>query len=192
ALGVAIGKAIEKVMQEGLSAGITHENKDASVETIMNLLRLEDALAEKLGLVESQPHVDQMMVPIHHSLDQRVIGATVLSLSLDVSSSRVQKINENITNHVSALRGVFVPLSEPLSAMALKGTEGTFGAAPDTTTALSVTSVSASTISPISTDDYEDVYTNCQEGMGAGGKTVANENVVPFPNVSDAKLDVLE
>ncbi|GKA67794.1 hypothetical protein Tco_0767711 [Tanacetum coccineum] len=62
-------------------------NKDASIETIMNLLRLEDTLAEKLGLTELQPHVDQLMVPIHHSPDQRVIGASALSLSLDVSDS---------------------------------------------------------------------------------------------------------
>nr|GFB96933.1 reverse transcriptase domain-containing protein [Tanacetum cinerariifolium] len=42
-------------------------NKDASIDTIMNLLRLEDSIAEKLGLTKSQPHVDQLMVPIHHS-----------------------------------------------------------------------------------------------------------------------------
>nr|GEW49110.1 putative transposase (putative), gypsy type [Tanacetum cinerariifolium] len=166
-------------------------NKDASVETITNLLRLEDALAEKLGLVESQPHVDQLMVPIHHSSDQRVIGASALSLSLDVYSSRVRKIKENIANHVSALRGVFVPLSKHLSVMALEGKEGTSGAAPDTTTALSVTSVSASTIPPISTDEYEVVHTDGQEGTGAGGETVADESVVPFPNVSDTELDIL-
>nr|GEX77722.1 transposase (putative), gypsy type [Tanacetum cinerariifolium] len=155
ALRTTIGKAIEK---------------DASVETIMNLLRLEDALTEKLGLVELQPHVDQLMVPIHHSLDQRVIGASALSLSLDVSSCQVRKIKENIANHVSALRGVFVPLSEPLSAMALEGT----------------------TIPPISTDDYEVVHTDGQEGMGASGETVADESVVPLPNVSDVELDISE
>nr|GEY88834.1 hypothetical protein [Tanacetum cinerariifolium] len=142
-------------------------NKDASVEMIMNLLILEDALAEKLGLVESQPHVDQLMVPIHHSPDQRVVGSSALSLSLDVSSSRIRMIRENIANHVSALRGVFVPLSEPLSAMAFEGMEGTFDAAPDTTTALSVTSVFASTILPISTHNYEIAHTEGEEGVGA-------------------------
>nr|GEV42487.1 hypothetical protein [Tanacetum cinerariifolium] len=125
-------------------------NKDASVEVIMNLLRLEDAFAKKLGLVESQPHVDQLMVPIHHSPDQRVV----------------------------ALRGVFVPLSEPLSAMALEGTEGTSGVAPDTTTALSITSISASTIPPIFTDDYEIAHTEGGEGA------VADEGADPFPDVS--------
>nr|GEX03306.1 hypothetical protein [Tanacetum cinerariifolium] len=157
ALGVTIGKAIEKeadylsALQRLQSVNFPliaelKTNKDASVEVIINLLRLEDALPEKLGLVESQPHVDQLMVPIHHSPDQRVV----------------------------ALRGVFVPLSEPLSAMALEGTEGTFGVSPDTTTALSITSISASTIPPISTDDYEIAHTEGGEGA------VADEGADPF------------
>ncbi|GKG37024.1 hypothetical protein Tco_0447197, partial [Tanacetum coccineum] len=56
------------------------------------------------------------------------------------------------------LRDVFVPLSEPLSAVTLEGTEGTFGAAPstaDTTTALSIVVASTITVRPISIDDYE-------------------------------------
>ncbi|GJT58286.1 hypothetical protein Tco_0993340 [Tanacetum coccineum] len=57
-------------------------NKDSSVDTLVNILRLEDTLAERLGLNESQTHVDQLMVPIHHSPDQTVIGATALSLAL--------------------------------------------------------------------------------------------------------------
>ncbi|GJZ53438.1 hypothetical protein Tco_0608323 [Tanacetum coccineum] len=92
-LGAAIGKAVEKGMQEGLSARITHgaagrvltnvvaynpsaeadylsslqrlqsvnfsliselkSNKDASIDTIMNLLRLKDSLAKRLNLAES-------------------------------------------------------------------------------------------------------------------------------------------
>nr|GEV38616.1 nonaspanin [Tanacetum cinerariifolium] len=155
ALGATIRKAVEKGMQEGLSAGITHgaegrkladvaaynpsaeadylsalqrlqnvnfsliaelkSNKDAIVDTIMNLLRLDDALAERLGLTESQPHANQVMEPIHHSPDQRVVG-----------------------------------------------TEGTTGSAYDTTTTLSVTFVSAGTIPPISTDDYEVAHADGQ------------------------------
>ncbi|GJW24430.1 hypothetical protein Tco_0038241, partial [Tanacetum coccineum] len=109
-------------------------NKYANVDTIMNLLRLEDTLAERLCLIESQPHVNQLTVPIHHSPDQHVIGASTLSLSLDVSSSR------------------------PLFVVALEGTEGTSGAAPgttDTTTALYIIVASTSIIRPISIDDYE-------------------------------------
>ncbi|GJU79668.1 hypothetical protein Tco_1282033, partial [Tanacetum coccineum] len=139
ALGAAISKAVEKGMQDGLSAGITHctegraltdvavynpsaeadymsalqrlqsvnfsliaelrSNKDASIETVMNLLRLEDTLAERLGLAES---------------------------------SQVWKIKENIANHMLALCDVFVPLSEPLSVTALTGMEGIFDVMPAT------------------------------------------------------------
>nr|GEV97141.1 hypothetical protein [Tanacetum cinerariifolium] len=137
-------------------------NKDASVDTIMNLLRLDDVLAERLGLTESQPYVNQLMVPIHHSPNQRVVGASALSLSLEVSHSQVKKMRENIAKHVSALRGVFVPLSEPLSAAALEGIEGTSGSTPDATTTLSTTFVSASTIPLISTDDYEVAHADGQ------------------------------
>ncbi|GJX13391.1 hypothetical protein Tco_0205149 [Tanacetum coccineum] len=144
-------------------------NKDASVETIMKIPRLEESLAERLGLTGSQPHVDQLMVPIHHSADQHVVGASALSLSLDVSSSRVWRIKENITHHRSALRDIFVPLSEPLSITDLTCTKGTSEVMPVATvitTALSVTSASASLIYPISTDDYEVAPTG-QEGVGA-------------------------
>ncbi|GJS71471.1 hypothetical protein Tco_0704312 [Tanacetum coccineum] len=129
-LGAAIGKAVEKGMQEGLSARITHgaeelrANKDVSIDTIMNLLHLEDTLAERLGLTESQPHVNQLMVPIHHSSDQRVIGAYALSLSLDVSSSWGRYF---------------------------RGAPGT----ADTTMALSIVVASTSIVRPISIDDYE-------------------------------------
>nr|GEX56118.1 hypothetical protein [Tanacetum cinerariifolium] len=217
-LGAAIGKAVEKGMQDELSAGITHgakgmiltdvaaynpsaevdylsalqrlqsvnfslitelkSNKDASIDTTMNLLRLEDSLAEKLGLTKSQPHVDQLMVPIHHSLDQRVISASALSLSLDVSSSTVRRIKENIAKHRSALRDVFVPLSEPLSITALTGTESTLNVIPvivDTTMAMSVTSVLASLIPPISTDDYEITHAEGEKSVGADAN--------PFPDV---------
>ncbi|GKB38099.1 hypothetical protein Tco_0883041 [Tanacetum coccineum] len=48
-------------------------NKDASIDTLMNILRLEETLAERLGLAESQ-----LMVPIYHSPDKVVVGATAL------------------------------------------------------------------------------------------------------------------
>ncbi|GJS68702.1 hypothetical protein Tco_0683267 [Tanacetum coccineum] len=137
-------------------------NKDASLETLMDILLLDETLAERLDLNESQPHVDQLMVPVYHSPDQTVIGARALSLSLDVSHSRVQRIKENIANNRPALRDVFVSLAEPLSIVALEGTEGTSGTAPDTTTALSTTYVSASSIPPIFTYNYVVVHADSQ------------------------------
>ncbi|GJS00799.1 hypothetical protein Tco_0317307 [Tanacetum coccineum] len=221
ALRAAIGKAIEKGMQDGLSVGITHgkkgrvltdvaaynpfaevdyvsalqriqnvnffllaelkSNKDASVETLMNILCQEGPLDERLGLNELQPHVDQLMVPIHHSPDKVVVGATALSLALDISSIWVRKIRENIANQRAALHGVFVPLSEPFSAAVLTGAEGTSDIV-STTTTLSITFACTSSIAPISMDDYEVVGTNDQAD--------ADGNATPFPNVDDAELNI--
>ncbi|GJV01529.1 hypothetical protein Tco_1335098 [Tanacetum coccineum] len=123
-------------------------NKDASTETLMNILHLDKPLAEILGLDE-----------------------------------------DNIANHRSALCDAFVPLIEPLSSAALEGTEGTFSTAPETITALSVTFASTSSIPPISTDDY-DVHADGQEGTGADGQAGAGADVIPFPDVEDAELDI--
>ncbi|GJX31984.1 hypothetical protein Tco_0241839, partial [Tanacetum coccineum] len=142
-------------------------NKDASIDTLMNLIHLEDSLAERLNLVESQPHVDQLM-------------------------NRVRRIRENIANDRSALHDVFVPLAEPLSIAALEGTAGTSSSAPGTTTALSVTFASTSSIPPISIDDYEVVHTDGQEGTDADGQTSTGANANPFPSIDDAELNVPE
>ncbi|GJT55744.1 hypothetical protein Tco_0990798 [Tanacetum coccineum] len=174
ALGAAIGKTIEKGMQDGLSAGITHgaegralidvvtynpfaevdyisalqhlqnvnfslladlrSNKDASVDTLMNILRLEETLAEWLGL----------------TFVRYGFNRTALSLALDVSDT--------------------------------EGNSDTVPATADTTTTLSTTLASASTITPISVDDYEVVGTDDQAG--------ADGNAKPFPNVNDAELNI--
>ncbi|GJZ73762.1 hypothetical protein Tco_0637908 [Tanacetum coccineum] len=136
--------------------------------------------------------VDQLIVLIHHSLDHRVIGASALSLSLDVSNFRVQKIKENLANRVSALRNVFVPLSEPLSVTALTGTDGTSAvvAIPTgTTTALSVTFASAGVVRLIFTDDYEIVQADGQRGGGTEDQ-IGGNNVDPFPSVDDVDLNL--
>nr|GEU88633.1 transposase (putative), gypsy type [Tanacetum cinerariifolium] len=137
-------------------------NKDANVDTLMNILRLEETLAEILGFTKSQPHVDQLMVPIHHSPDKVVVGATALSLALNVSNIRVRKIRENIAS--------------------VGGTSDNVPATAATTTALSTTLAYASTVSPISVDDYEVAGTDDQAG--------ADGNVDPFPNVDNAELKI--
>nr|GEZ94592.1 hypothetical protein [Tanacetum cinerariifolium] len=208
ALGSAIGKAIEKGMQDGMAVGITHGkegrsvnfslltelklNKDSSVETLMNILHLEETVAERLGLNESQPYVDQPMVLIHYSPDETVVSATALSLSLDVSHACVQKIRENIANYRSALRDVFIPLVEPFSTVALEGTGGTSNTmlvTADTTTALSMVVASTSIVRPISIDDYEVAGTDDQ---ATADGNVADEDANPFPNVDNAELNVPE
>nr|GEW28198.1 hypothetical protein [Tanacetum cinerariifolium] len=162
ALETTIGKAIEKGMQDGLATGITH-GKDDGVE---------------------QPNVGQLMVPIHYSPDQVVVGATALSLALDTLSFRVRKIRVNIENQRSVLCDVFVLLAEPFSSAVLMGAEVN----PDTvlatatTTALSTTLASTSAFDHIFIDDYEVV--------DADDQAVAGENVASFSNVDDAELHI--
>nr|GEY97746.1 hypothetical protein [Tanacetum cinerariifolium] len=138
-------------------------NKDASIEAVMNIIRLEENLAERLGLNESQPHADQLMVHIHHSSDKTVVGSFALSLALD---------------------DVFIPLAEPFSAVAVTCTEGNFDTVPataDTTAALSVTFASASIVDPISIDEYEVTSTDDQP---VAIENDVDENANPFLNES--------
>ncbi|GKD36257.1 hypothetical protein Tco_1251766 [Tanacetum coccineum] len=129
-------------------------HKDASTEDIMNVLRLEGALADAPGMNDLQPDIEQLKLPIHRSEDQVVLGETSLSLMGKASTSSM------------------VP------------------EASVTTTALSTTFASASSIPPISTDDYEIVGVGGQEGAGTDGQAVADGNVAPFPNVDDVELNI--
>nr|GEV57191.1 transposase (putative), gypsy type [Tanacetum cinerariifolium] len=120
-------------------------SKDASIDTIMNILRLENNLGERV-----------------------VVGATSLSFALDVSDARVWKIRENIASQRPTLRDVFIPISEPFSAEVLTGTRGTFDtvSAP-ITTALSTTLAFANTVAPITVDDNGVVGTDDRAGADA-------------------------
>ncbi|GKG21775.1 hypothetical protein Tco_0384370, partial [Tanacetum coccineum] len=116
-------------MQDVLAAGITHGHEgrvlidvaafNPSVEDDFTSALQEvqnvnfSLLAELESNKDASPHVDKLMVHVHHSLDQTVIGARALLLSLDVSHGRVQRIRENIANNRSTLRDIFVSFSEP-------------------------------------------------------------------------------
>ncbi|GJW52653.1 hypothetical protein Tco_0096738 [Tanacetum coccineum] len=69
-------------------------------------------------------------------------------------------------------------------------TSGVVPAASVTTTALSTTFASASSIPPISINDYEIVGVDGQEGAGTDGQAIADGNVSPFPNVDDVELNI--
>ncbi|GJV27893.1 hypothetical protein Tco_1384341 [Tanacetum coccineum] len=58
-------------------------HKDASVEAIMSLLRLESPLTDAPGMSDLQLDEDQLMVPIHRTEDQVVLGSTSLSFALN-------------------------------------------------------------------------------------------------------------
>ncbi|GKA24660.1 hypothetical protein Tco_0710693 [Tanacetum coccineum] len=124
-------------------------HKDASVEDVMNLLRLEGPLTDAPGMSDLQPDVEQLRVPLHRSEDQVVLGETSLSFSLSVSHSRMERIRENIAAQQLALIGVWNPLSEPLSVQNLTGTTSisdSVSVSAATTTTLSTTFAFTSSI----------------------------------------------
>ncbi|GKE55829.1 hypothetical protein Tco_1495014, partial [Tanacetum coccineum] len=93
--------------------------KDASTWDIMDLLRLDDTVAETLGMTDLQPNVDQLMVPVHHKRDRVIIGSQALSVALDVCRGRVEKMERNLIERLPFLKDVFVSIEDPLSAEAL-------------------------------------------------------------------------
>nr|GEV00774.1 hypothetical protein [Tanacetum cinerariifolium] len=183
ALEAAIGKAIEKGMQDELAAGIVYgkegmaltdvaaHNPSAEVDYTSALQRLRDVNFSLLAELKSNKDVS---------------GKVVMNV-LRLEGPLAEKLRENIANQRSALRDVFVPLAEPFFAAALTGTEGTSDTAPataDNNTVLSTTFASISFINPISVNDYEVI--------GAEDQAVTNENAASFSNVDDAELNIHE
>ncbi|GJR60091.1 hypothetical protein Tco_1502253 [Tanacetum coccineum] len=89
--------------------------KDASTWDIMDLLRLDDVVAETLGMTDLQPDVSQLMVPVHHKQDRVVIGSQALSVALDICHGRVEKMERNLVERLPFLKEVFVSNDDPLS-----------------------------------------------------------------------------
>ncbi|GJS59812.1 hypothetical protein Tco_0654596 [Tanacetum coccineum] len=93
--------------------------KDANTWDVMDLLRLDDAVVEALGMTDLQPDVNQLMVPVHHKQDRVVIGSQALSVALDICRGRVEKMERNLVERLPFLKDVFVSLDHPLSIEAL-------------------------------------------------------------------------
>nr|GFA13045.1 hypothetical protein [Tanacetum cinerariifolium] len=101
ALGAAISRSIEKGMQDEADFNYALQelreldypliaelksHKDASVEDIMNLLRLEGRLADAPAMGDLQPDIEQLKVPIHRSEDQNLIGESSTSASVGATT----------------------------------------------------------------------------------------------------------
>ncbi|GKA40754.1 hypothetical protein Tco_0733347, partial [Tanacetum coccineum] len=86
------------------------DKKDASTWDIMDLLRLDDTVAETLGMTDLQPDVNQLMVPVHHKQDRVVIGSQALSVALDICRGRVEKMERNLVERLPFLKDVFVSI----------------------------------------------------------------------------------
>ncbi|GJT63992.1 hypothetical protein Tco_1015472 [Tanacetum coccineum] len=93
--------------------------KDASTWDVMDLLRLDDVVAEALGMTDLQPDMNQLMVFMHHKYDRVVIGSQALFVALDIFRGRVEKMERNLVERLPFLKDVFVSLDHPLSAEAL-------------------------------------------------------------------------
>ncbi|GKD51701.1 hypothetical protein Tco_1280677 [Tanacetum coccineum] len=153
----------------------------------MDLLRLEGPLADAAGMSDLQPNIEQLKLLIHCPEDQVILGETSLLVALDVTHSRVERIRENVAAQRSALIGVWTHLVNPLSVENLVGTASTSDSTPATiatTTALSLTFASASTIPPITIEDYEIIGADVQ-GSGQG-------EAASFPNTVEFEKEELD
>ncbi|GJY31187.1 hypothetical protein Tco_0414682 [Tanacetum coccineum] len=80
--------------------------KDASTWDIMDLLRLDDAVAKTLGMTDLQPDASQLMVPVHHKQDRVIIGSQALSVALDICRGRVEKMERNLIERLPFLKDI--------------------------------------------------------------------------------------
>ncbi|GKC66618.1 hypothetical protein Tco_1099216 [Tanacetum coccineum] len=132
--------------------------KDASTWDVMDLLRLDDAVAEVLGMTDLQPDVGQLMVPVHHKQDKVVIGSQALSVALETCHRRVRKMEMNLAERLPLLKDVFVSIDHPVSAEALAILPETSTEPPVTafiTTALSTMVVRPNSDPFLLVKDYE-------------------------------------
>ncbi|GJW88005.1 hypothetical protein Tco_0163345 [Tanacetum coccineum] len=177
ALENAFGRAIEKGMQEGLAAGIEHSlnflllqklsnKKDASTWDVMDLLRLDDAVAEALGMIDLQPDVNQLMVPVHH---------------------KVEKMERNLVERLPFLKDVFVSLDHPLSVEALIGPPIEV---PATNVLSTMVIVPHSGLS-VSVEDYEnpDLVDVVPENVTLGPEGKENIDALAGGDLAFSKLD---
>ncbi|GKA01352.1 hypothetical protein Tco_0674017, partial [Tanacetum coccineum] len=88
--------------------------KDASTWDVMDLLRLDDVVAEVLGVTNLQPDVSQLMVPVYCKQDKVLIGSQALSVALDICHGRARKMERNLIERLPFLKDVFVSIDQPL------------------------------------------------------------------------------
>ncbi|GKB55997.1 hypothetical protein Tco_0912183 [Tanacetum coccineum] len=161
--------------------------KDASTWDIMDLLRLDDAVAEALGMTDLQPDVSQLMVPVHHKQDRVVIGSQALSVALDICRGRVEKMERNLVERLPFLKDVFVSLDHPLSAEALIEPPVEVPA----TNVLSTVVIVPHSGPSVSVEDYEnpDLVDVVPENVTSGPEGEENINASTGGDLAFSKLD---
>ncbi|GKB24932.1 hypothetical protein Tco_0864333 [Tanacetum coccineum] len=170
------------------------DKKDASTWDIMDLLRLDDTVAETLGMTDLQPDVNQLMVPVHHKQDRVVIGSQALSVALDICRGRVEKMERNLVERLPFLKDVFVSIDDPLSAEALIEPS----AEVPSTNVLSTVVIIPHVEPSVSVEDYDKpdssdvVPENATLGSESGGRTdVPAGGGLTFSQLDDEARDAV-
>ncbi|GKC46594.1 hypothetical protein Tco_1064316, partial [Tanacetum coccineum] len=132
--------------------------KDGSTWDVMDLLRLDDAIAEVLGMTDLQPEVGQLMVLVHHKQNKIMIRSQALSVALETCHRRVRKMERNLAERLPLLKDVFVSIDHLLSAEALTILPETSTEPPimaHITTALSIVVIRPNSDPFLLVEDYE-------------------------------------
>ncbi|GJR31595.1 hypothetical protein Tco_1107827 [Tanacetum coccineum] len=155
-----LGTSSSSLRLAEIDADFPRSKKDASTRDVIDLFRLDDVVAEVLGMTDLQPDVGQLMVLVHHKQDKVVIGSQALSVALETCHSRVRKMVRNLAERLPFLKDVFVSIDHPISTEAL-------AILPETSTepsvnALITTALSTMVIHPNSNpfllvEDYENL-----------------------------------
>ncbi|GKC51119.1 hypothetical protein Tco_1073864, partial [Tanacetum coccineum] len=148
----------------------------------MTLEEYENVLKGKRKALVSEETCNALRIYVKHLLIGNVAACTfATAMAIESSLLNVKcytRLSINVKPHA------------PQRSAAKYFSNSKVPAASVTTIALSTTFASASSIPPISTDDYEIVGADGQEGAGTDGQAVADGNVAPFPNVDDVELNI--
>ncbi|GJU23297.1 hypothetical protein Tco_1156639 [Tanacetum coccineum] len=166
ALGEAIGRAIEKSMQDGLAAGIDHGKTRRGLVNIAahnpsteaNYVSAINALCfvDFPFLAQLESRKDTSMADIMDLLHLEGPAIETSEASQLQPSHEQLIIRGDVAGHRLSLADVMVPLVEPLSVKNLTGEASTSRVpAMATTTALSTTFIQASIVPPVPMTDPE-------------------------------------
>ncbi|GKF20246.1 hypothetical protein Tco_0068884, partial [Tanacetum coccineum] len=132
---------------------------DASTWDVMDLLRLDYAVAKVLGMTDLQPDVGQLMVLVHHKQDKVVIGSQALYVALETC--------------LPFLKDVFVSIDHPLSAEALT--------IPETSTKPPVTTLITTALSTVVIHPNSDPFLLMEDYENPDLAGAVSKDVIPGP-----------
>ena len=127
-------------------------HKDSSIESIMVLLRLDDHLAERLGMAKLQPDVGQLTISKRVAGRGLIAGDIPLSAALDNARKKAIGAKGTSSAREPIAGDVFSSLGRPFSAEYLFGPDAFPWDDPHTSSAAPASTTSKPTLS---IDDYD-------------------------------------